>query len=189
MEPANMKPMNHSFRLALIIVLGLFLGGVALELPHAKHISRDQLVIEMSQKDLTRLSAAIVVGTVAKKVNSVREADPNGDTVFTRWRVAVGQPLKGTPPSSIIVRTAGGTYGMTTMDVEDAPHLSPGDHVLLYVEPFPGTKDYRIVGEFQGKYAVTGATGNEVVEQQETGKRSTLVSVKQAVLDIAPATQ
>lgn len=179
--------MNKPFRLALIIVLGLFLGGFALELPHAKHVTAHIFVAKVDQQAMTKEASAILIGTVLKKENTVRTTVGSDDSVTTRWNVKVEQTLKGAVPSVVVVRTDGGSYGLTVIDVEDAAKLVPGEHVLLYLEPVPGTKDFQVIGEFQGKYTLEGNEQSQVATQQETGDRLGLTSAKKLIVDFSAA--
>lgn len=166
-------------RILLIAAVTLLLGLAALELPHAKRLSIDPVVIAMTTPELAAEADAVVEGTVQRRLGTVRETDASGsEMVYTRWLVRPERVDKGAPGSAVVLRTLGGQYLSTIVEVDDQPTLEAGERALLFLKHIPEWKgDYRAVGEFQGKFRLEGdsAIQSESVVRQPLAELRALV--------------
>lgn len=175
--------MTTNKRLPLIISIGMLAALAIVELPHAKHYRQTALV---EQLDVTAMSAranAVVTGTVTKQLGTIREMDATGeDMVYTRWRITPDKQLKGSMNKPFIVRTLGGQYLTTIVDAEDQPTFSIGERIIVFLQQIPEWKgDYRVVGEFQGKFKLEDRNGQQIAIQSETKKEQPENDLEQTV--------
>lgn len=170
MEPVNSNYMMLTKSLALIISLGVFGTFAVTELPYAGRSTYAPIVKKMTVKDMAKESTVVVRGIVSASLGTIRQIGPAGDEmVYTRWKIQPTSAAKGTAKTDLVVRTAGGQYGLTIVDVEDQPALAVGQRVMLFLAPHPDWNgDYRIVGEFQGAYQVKSTNGQDSVTQSIT---------------------
>jgi len=170
-------------RILLYIIIAVISGAAITELPHTKHYQQDALVERLDTTSLSQRSAVIFTGTVTKKLGTIREQDATGeDMVYSRWLIQPDRTLKGASNRTVVVRTLGGQYLTTIVEVEDQPKFSAGEKVLLFLQqPEDWKGDFRTVGEFQGKYSLNSSSGQTVTIQAETGKKQPLSEVESDV--------
>jgi hypothetical protein len=107
-------------------------------------------IIYRSPQQMGRESTHIVQGTVT----GVRSYWNGSHTkILTETRVAVERSYKGGAGGDVGVVQLGGTVGHVQMKVEGALDWSPGEEVLLFLEPFTDDR-FMIYGLSQGKYDI-----------------------------------
>jgi hypothetical protein len=95
-------------------------------------------------------SALVVQG----RVTGVRSYWNDSQTkIFTETTVDVERSYKGAAGGAVSVVQLGGVVGHVQMKVEGALAWSPGEEVLLFLEPFNGGR-YMVYGLSQGKYEI-----------------------------------
>lgn len=184
MAHANLIHMKTSFkRLSLVALVTLVVGVAAIELPHAGKTTHDLLVVEVPIETLGKEADVVISGTVLKQLGTIREIDATGnEMVYTRWSIKPEKELKGKAGKSIVVRTLGGQFLTTIVEVDDQPTFTVGERVILYARSVPEWKgDLRTVGEFQGKFSITGTAGSETAVQAETTERRSLQQLETEV--------
>ncbi len=84
--------------------------------------------------------------------------------------VRVDQVLKGDAPSSdIIVRSDGGRYLLTNIDVQPTVTFYKDTDPLLFLESANKRSDFRVVGSIQGNYRIEkNNAGVEIAVQQDS---------------------
>lgn len=116
---------------------------------------------EMTHEDMLERSTLVVQGEVTAQsepfqITPITGGDPSN---FTDYTVAVDQVLRGAAGDTVTVRVQGGLVdGMSTV-VEDAPELTVGKQLLLYLRD-PGDADtyltdgtyYYVTGLWRGVY-------------------------------------
>lgn len=161
--------MTTTQRIPLYLFIGFIGALLTAEIPHFHRIHQDPLLVKVERPQLIQDADVIAIGTVQKKLGTVRETVGGEDMVFTRWFITPETVYKGSIEKSYVLRTAGGQYGLTIVDVEDQPRLTTGSRLLLFTKAFPGWKgDHRTVGEIQGVYQVRGSGTAQEVAMQET---------------------
>jgi len=166
-----MTKQRQIVRLLIIIVAFVGVGFGARELYYFRSMERSSVMVKVKIPDLIHNSPLIVRGVVQQSIGTDRYHDPAGELVVgTRWRVDISESLKGNMSDSIIVRTLGGRYGLTVLWVEDEVVFSEGETVLLFLEPDPSGKDYRVVDNYQGHFTIQ----DDQAIQQESGERKSL---------------
>lgn len=170
-------------RLALYISLGVIVGFLVVELPHAKRYSYHGLVLEMDVPAMAKEAELMFSGTVMKELGTVRTTDPAGeDIVYTRWLIRPDRFTKGSASKPIVVRTIGGQYNLTFVEVDDYPSFTVGESVALFLKTHPDWKgDYRVVGEFQGKFRLDESNGTLTAIQAESESKKPLTDLEQQV--------
>lgn len=167
---ANNTIMTLPYRISLYGALGVVALAAIIELPHAKHFTQSSLVAKVDVPTMTKDADVIMTGTVGQRLSTIRKTDSTGeDMVYTRWQITPDQVLKGQSNKPIIVWTAGGQYLTTIVDAEDQPTFVVGQHVLVFLQQFPGVKNvYRTVGEFQGKFSLSDSSKAAIATQDST---------------------
>lgn len=170
-------------RITLYVIVGAIVGLAVVELPHAKRYTQHGLVERVDVPTMTKDADLAVIGVVKKRLGTTRQTDATGeDMVYTRWLIQPDRTIKGRASASVIVRTMGGRYGLTVVDVEDQPTFEVGEKVMLFLQSYPGwSSDYRVVGEFQGKFTLNGSGTGAKAVQAETDKQYSLGELEQAV--------
>lgn len=174
MESVNETPMKTSFkRLTAIIGITVAVGLLAIELPHAGMSNRDLLVAQIPVERLDNEAQLVVQGAVTKRLGTVREVDETGDEmVYTRWQIKPENTYKGRHQRTVVVRTLGGQFLTTVVEVDDQPRFTVGERVMVYLLEVPNWKgDFRTVGEFQGKFELAGAAADADAIQSGTKKK------------------
>lgn len=107
-------------------------------------------IIYRSPQQMGEESAIVVSG----RVTGVRSYWNDTRTkIFTETQVTVDQSYKGGAGGTVSVVQLGGVVGHVQMKVEGALAWSPGEEVLLFLEPAGGDR-YMVYGLSQGKYAI-----------------------------------
>lgn len=107
-------------------------------------------IIYRSPQQMGEESALVVSG----RVTGVRSYWNDTNTkIFTETQVAVDQSFKGGAGGIVHVVQLGGIVGHVQIKVEGALAWSPGEEVLLFLEPFKGDK-YMVYGLSQGRYDI-----------------------------------
>ncbi len=127
-------------------------------------------LLKMDVERLARDAVMVVLGHVAWDY-SVRP-DPQGP-IFTYAGLEVSGCVAGTCPETVVLKHEGGTVGELTIFIPGMPAFTPGDEVLLFLEPDPGgEKDaYYTVGMVQGYFKIVTdpQTGERTAHQQLFG--------------------
>lgn len=173
-------------RLPLLILGALLTGGAIIELPHAQRTVVSQVVRVMNIQTMAKEAELVITGKVVGNLGTLRDIGPAGeDMVFTRWRIRPEKELKRATTNEIVVRTLGGQYLTTIIDVEDQPTFTVGERVTLFLrQPADWKGDYRTVGEFQGKFRLEEKNGKRVAIQSETNKEQSLGELEQTVQQV-----
>jgi hypothetical protein len=110
-------------------------------------------LLKMDVERLAREAVMVVQGHVAWDY-SVRP-DPQGP-IFTYSGLEVSGCVAGECPETVVLKHEGGTVGELTIFIPGMPAFTPGDEVLLFLEPDPnGEKDtYYTVGMVQGYFKI-----------------------------------
>ena len=107
-------------------------------------------IIYRSPQQMGEESALVVSG----RVTAVRSYWNDTNTkIFTETSVVVDQSYKGVAGGTVNVVQLGGVVGHVQMKVEGALAWSPGEEVLLFLEPFNGDR-YMVYGLSQGRYEI-----------------------------------
>ena len=107
-------------------------------------------IIYRSPQQMGEESALVVQG----RVTGVRSYWNDTNTkIFTETQVAIDQSYKGGAGGTVSVVQLGGVVGHVQMKVEGALAWSPGEEVLLFLEPFNGDR-YMVYGLSQGRYEI-----------------------------------
>jgi hypothetical protein len=113
------------------------------------------LMLEMSTPELTQQAEAVVRGKV-KDMKS--EWDPKRKFIWTLVTISVSHSIKGNSPEKqeVVVKIPGGEVGDIGQKTEDAPIFTPGEEVLLFLQPevYREKKVFRVTGNFQGKNTI-----------------------------------
>ena len=126
------------------------LGAVLLALTLMAPMSWATQVLYRSPQQLGTESSLVVRG----EVTSVRSFWNESRTkILTETNISVGDTYKGAAGSSINVVQLGGVVGHVRVNVHGALTWSPGEEVLLFLEPSAGGA-WQVSGFFQGKYNI-----------------------------------
>lgn len=105
--------------------------------------------------DLDRLVATANTIVLGQVESTETYWSDDGRLILTRNTVRVGETLKGSPSSSVVVTTIGGTLDGITLYVAGMPEFRENEETVVFLE---GTGVYRtVVGLGQGKFAVEGS--------------------------------
>jgi hypothetical protein len=107
-------------------------------------------IIYRSPQQMGEESALVVLGRVTGIQSFWNDTNTK---IFTETRVAIDQSYKGGAGGTVSVIQLGGVVGHVQMKVEGAIAWSPGEEVLLFLEPLSGDK-YMVYGLSQGKYEI-----------------------------------
>jgi hypothetical protein len=142
------------------------LGAVVLALTLMAPLARATQVLYRSPQQLGAESSLVVRG----EVTSVRSYWNESHTkILTETRISVADTYKGASGRTISVVQLGGVVGHVRMNVHGALSWSPGEEVLVFLEPFVGNA-WQVSGFFQGKYnIVRDKNGNAFVQNAPSG--------------------
>ena len=129
---------SPSFCIALIV---LFMTCVSVAATQFEYMSPKQMGSE---------SSLVVRGKVTSTRSFWNEANTK---IFTETIVQVDEAYKGQPGASVSVLQLGGVVGTLRMHVHGALTWSPGEEVLLFLEPLDNGQ-HRVAGFSQGKFKV-----------------------------------
>lgn len=101
-------------------------------------------VVAMNMEELYDWAYIVALGraTLAGAGEESRP-DGNGSMIYRDYTFKIQKTFKGPVLSEVIVRLDGGTFGGTTMWVEDTPELTPDKDQVLFLVGAPGGKIYR----------------------------------------------
>jgi hypothetical protein len=135
----------------LMLYFRVFLALILLTLPYA--FLTGTTAPELSVTELTLKSDAILLGKVISVESRVTS---DGRRITTCSRVLILERYKcEIADSIIIVETAGGTIGRTTLIVSGEARFLQGEKVVLFLKKRKDNKaNYRPVGLSQGKFNV-----------------------------------
>jgi hypothetical protein len=119
-------------------------------------------VKEMSEKDLTKESTAVLYGKCSK-VRS--EWNENKSIIYTYVTVVPEEYLKGNLGSEAVIAIPGGKVGDIIYEVSDMPVFTEGEEVVAFVRTNSAGKNL-VTGGYQGKMKIEKDT--------KTGKRMVL---------------
>jgi len=118
-------------------------------------------------EDLAREGQVVLLG----KVSAVEPGlSDDGRIIVTRVTVRVERALKGGPRAEVTLEIPGGTLQGTTLVASGAPRFTPGERVVLFLEPQAGGR-YGVAGWNQGRFTVRRdpRTGRDLVTQPGGG--------------------
>ncbi len=127
-----------------LLAIGLVL---CLGLPAAATV-----VLQLEIEDLVPMAPVVLVG----EVNRV-EASWNADRtkIYTRAWISPEEVLKGNKAlGTVVVKTIGGSVGDVHAELPGAPEFTPGERVLVFLEPRQDGEGYLTIGFYQGKFKV-----------------------------------
>jgi hypothetical protein len=148
----------------MVIFVCLLAGLVLLAGPRDSGATQ---IRHMNPQKLAQVSTEVVRGTVTG-VHSYWNA---GHTkVFTETTVTVDESYKGSASGQVTVLQLGGEVDGIRVTVHGALQWTPGEEVLLFLEPSTAGK-YHVAGFSQGKFAVERdpVTGQMFVRQSAPG--------------------
>jgi len=126
------------------------LGAVLLALTLMAPLAWATQVLYRSPQQLGTESSLVVRG----EVTSVRSYWNESHTkILTETSISVGDTYKGASGGTINVVQLGGVVGHVRVNVHGSLSWSPGEEVLLFLEPFAGNA-WQVSGFFQGKYNI-----------------------------------
>lgn len=108
---------------------------VALLAPLAAFAS---VVLSMSMEEMTARSPLVVRGTVHRVDTQFAE---NRSKIWTYAEVVVQETLKGTSRTTVLVKQPGGVIGTIGEKVSGVATFTPGEDVVLFLEPSPDEPD------------------------------------------------
>lgn len=133
-------------------------------------------VIPPSFDDLVSQAEVIFQGTVTN-VRSEWTGEGAQRHIMSYVTFKVEDSIKGNPGTNITLRMLGGTVGVETMQVSDAPKFKVGDRDILFVEN-NGTQFIPLVGIMHGRFHVQkDETGRDVVFTNEGSPLSDVTKV------------
>jgi hypothetical protein len=143
-------------------VLHYFLAPAVLLLALA--ISQPANGTTLMRMSLVQISHAAQVIVRARCVDNSTRWDAGEIWTFTSFDLE--EAWRGSAPSQISVRLMGGRVGNITSAVSGVPRFSPGEEVVLFLEPTP-RGDFSIVSWVQGTFRIRrdARTGEEVAVQ------------------------
>ncbi len=109
------------------------------------------IVEKLSIEEMTQRANSIVIGTV-ESAQSQWEETQGRKRIFTYVYVEVEKYIKGVGERLIEIKVPGGEVGEITQLVSDTPQFTPGERVILFLQP----EFFQLVGWHQGKYNVEG---------------------------------
>jgi hypothetical protein len=130
--------------------LAMIAAGIVLLCAAIVSDARATQIVYRSPQQLGQESALVVSGTVASVESYWNDTHTK---VFTKTRIAVDETFKGTSQRMIDIIQLGGTVGTVKVTVHGALQWTPGEEVLLFVEPNDAAT-YRVAGFSQGKFEI-----------------------------------
>jgi hypothetical protein len=142
-------------RTLAVICFAAALGFSGAGLVHATTLMR------MSIMKLSRSARAIVRARCV-----ANETRWDAGEIFTFTNFDVEENWKGSSPVRLTVRLIGGHAGALTSTVSGVPRFTPGEEVVLFLEP-TAAGDYSVVSWMQGTFRIERdlSTGNETITQ------------------------
>ena len=121
---------------------------------------------QLSMDDLAVKSTAIVRGHVVDSYTALA-----GPTVYTHYRVAITETLKGATGSTVDVALPGGTASGIRQSFPGVPQLGVGSDYVLYLWTSPASGITMPTGFSQGIFSVTGnATADLVISRSASSE-------------------
>ena len=105
----------------------------------------------LARMNLRQLTAAATAIVRARCLGSF-SAWENGE-IWTRTRFQTLESFKGTLPAEFTVRLVGGQVGAIESIVSEVPRFSPGEEVVLFLDPTKGG-DYAVTAWVEGTFRV-----------------------------------
>ena len=122
--------------------------------------ARAALSVYVPAEDLAATAPLVVRGEV---VRSASGFDPERGTLRTYVTLDVQEVLRGTlSVSRITLREAGGRFGDVAHEVDAVPVYTPGEQVVLFLEP-ASDGALRTSAQFFGKYAADPSDATQLV--------------------------
>lgn len=123
-------------------------------------------VKEMSAKDLTKESTAVLYGKCSKIKSEWNETK---DIIYTYVTVVPEEYLKGNLGSEAVIAVPGGKVGDIIYEVSEMPVFTEGEEVFAFVWTNPAGKNL-ITGGYQGKMKIEkdGKTGKRMVKAKDS---------------------
>jgi hypothetical protein len=119
--------------------------------------------IQLPFDQVARESALVVRGTVTGVYSAWDDAH---ETIFSYATVRVKHYIgETTGPDVLMVREVGGTVGNYTQQAIGFPELREGEEVVLMLNKWDDSADWRINAYNQGKYLVRQSNGVEVLTE------------------------
>jgi len=139
---------HRSVRLALLL-------AAALILPAAAHATT---VLHQPVEALTQGATLVVRGTVGLSQTRAESSGP-----VTRTLVKVRQVLKGPLIKRVQIWQQGGSAAGQTVSIAGSARFSPGEEVVLFLEPHPAEAgSYILTSMAAAKFALRPAVGGTV---------------------------
>lgn len=137
-----------------------------LALPVLILCARATTVIAPSFDRLVDNSEYIVRATVKSVTSEWRDIpdQPGSRYIASRVELDVGEVIKGSPPSPLVLEVAGGKVGDRELTIDGAPRFVVGQETIVFVKG-NGRQVIPLVGMMHGKYDVrkNKKTGREEV--------------------------
>ncbi len=146
----KMKDSKKSFSVTCRLLISLLLFPIP--------VSQAQ-VIEMSARELTKESTAVLYGRCSKVKSEWNEKK---GIIITCVTVVPEEYIKGNLGSEVILTIPGGQVGDIIYEVSDMPFFAEGEEVIAFVWKNPAGKNL-ITGGSQGKL--------KIEKDRKTGKR------------------
>ncbi|HEX5044677.1 MAG TPA: matrixin family metalloprotease [Candidatus Polarisedimenticolaceae bacterium] len=122
--------------------------------------ARAALSVYVPPEDLAATAPLVVRGEVVRRASGF---DPERGTLRTYVTLDVQEVLRGTlSASQIVLREAGGRFGDVAHEVDAVPVYTPGEQVLVFLEP---ARDgaLRTCAQFFGKYTADATDPTQLV--------------------------
>jgi hypothetical protein len=143
------------------------LGAVLLALTLMAPLAWATQVLYRSPQQMGAESSLVVRG----EVTSVRSYWNESHTkILTETSISVGDTYKGASGRTINVVQLGGVVGHVRVNVHGSLSWSPGEEVLLFLEPFAGNA-WQVSGFFQGKYNIVRDENGSAFVKKALGRR------------------
>lgn len=114
-------------------------------------------------EDMARLAPLVVIG----EVNQVKvEINAAKTKIYTRVLVTPNEVLKGPRDTGVVtIKTVGGALADKVAELPGAPRFTPGERVLVFLEPRQDGDGYNTIGLYLGKFSVIKdpKTGQQVL--------------------------
>jgi hypothetical protein len=145
-------------------------------------------VFEMSTKELTKESTAIVVGKCVEKKSFWNDKQ---DKIFTRVRINVDKTIKGDISGETEILIPGGRVGNIIYEVSDMPAFSEGEESVVFLWKHTSGNNL-VTGALHGKLKIytDKASGKKAVkgerdhEKPDVKQKSELRLLKDFVEEI-----
>jgi hypothetical protein len=136
--------MRGKIVLSILLALAILLAGTA---------ARSTTLVHMSVAQMTQTAKLVIRARCVE--NSIRWEDGE---IWTFTTFTIGETWKG-PQNPFLnqyltIRLLGGTVGHFTSNVSGIPRFSPGEEVVLFLEPADRQGLYSVVSWLQGTFRV-----------------------------------